>query len=330
MSAKRILLISISTCEFIILAVLGYTMYSNWIQKRNILGDSVVTPLKKEYLIFPPTAFYSAYYEPKPNTTETNIFPWMSDSATYTINADGLNERFNYPSTKPPGAYRIIALGDSFTFGHYVNTADNWTELIEDHLNQQNPCPGITKYEVLNLGVRGYDIDFAAERYKIRGQKYNPDLVIWFINNHHFYMVRELVTQREDQLAKQMSETEKKRMLGEGNYFPALKEAIQETFQKYPMERLVEQENAGLYEFAKYYSGPLVLIANQIDSRYMVLLKIFQHFRSSPTYIFQNISDINQIAGAAFPDGHPSQVGHRLYAQDIYQYLTNQHLVCRK
>jgi len=196
MNYKRLVLIGISLSECALAIFLGYRLYHTIVQRQNVLGVSDVTSLKKEYLIFPQGASYSAFYEPKPNVDETNEFSWASGSATYTINADGLNERFDYPVQKTPHAYRIIALGDSFTFGHYVNTADNWTEVLEDQLNSHNPCPDVRKYEVLNLGVRGYDLDFAAERFRVRGQKYNPDLVIWFINNHHFTAVRELITRR--------------------------------------------------------------------------------------------------------------------------------------
>lgn len=326
---KRITLALIVGGECIISCFLGYKVYSNIKQRNNVLGATIVTPLKKEFLIFPENSSYSAYFEPKPNTVETESYPWMAtSSATYTINADGLNDVKNYTVMKPPGTYRIIALGDSFTFGHYVNTPLNWSSLLEDKLNENhNTCPTIQNYEVLNLGVRGYDIDFAAERYRLHGQKYNPDLVIWFINNHHFFMVRQLITAREQEIGAHMSKADVERFRAQGNFFPANQQAMQEMFQKYPMERLVEQEKAGLYDFASRYGGPLVIVANNIDDKYIALLNTFKNFRTAPTYIFKNISDVDSITGAAFPDGHPTVAGHQLYATDIYNYLTNNHLI---
>jgi len=132
------------------------------------------------------------FSEPKANTVkkETN----KSYKATYTINRDALNERFNYPIKKEKGTYRIMALGDSLTYGLYVNTNKNWTELLEDKLNKDFKFPNIKKFEVINLGVDGYDIEYTVERYKIRGKKYNPDLIIWPIRS--FYRINELMRRK--------------------------------------------------------------------------------------------------------------------------------------
>ena len=72
-----------------------------------------------------------------------------------------------------------MTLGDSFTFGVYVNTEDNWTELLEDKLNSiKNICPNTDHFEVINLGVGGYDIEYAAKRYINRGKVYNPNIIL--------------------------------------------------------------------------------------------------------------------------------------------------------
>ena len=56
---------------------------------------------------------------------------------------------------KNKDTFRIITLGDSFTFGMYINTKDNWTELLEDKLNSDMGCKNISMFEVINLGVGG-------------------------------------------------------------------------------------------------------------------------------------------------------------------------------
>jgi lysophospholipase L1-like esterase len=103
--------------------------------------------------------------------------------AKYTINKDTLNERYDYSVKKQPGVFRIMTIGDSFTYGLYTNTDRNWTELLEDKLNADLRCQKSRKVEVINLAVNGYDITYTVERFLKRGIKYNPDLVIWPIRS---------------------------------------------------------------------------------------------------------------------------------------------------
>jgi len=115
----------------------------------------------------------------------------------------------------------------------------------------------------------------------------------------------------------------------EGKYFPALEQAIKEMKQKYSVDRLREQENAALYNFDTYYKGPLMIISNNIESRNMALVKIFRNNRSSSTYVMQDLANIKEISDAEFPDGHPSVLGHQIYAKEIYEYIVNQQVICR-
>lgn len=330
MNYKQMTLALIVGSECLVLCFFCYKIYSNIKQKNNNLWASRVIHINKNLFIFPKEASYSGYFEPKPNSVQVDPFPWSATgSATYTINADTLNDLKDYPVEKTKGVYRIITLGDSFTFGLFVNTANNWPSLLENKLNQTARCAQIQRYEVINLGVAAYDIDFAAERYRVRGQKYNPDLVIWFLNNFHFYLVRSLFNPLESEINNKMSSNEKMKWQKQGEYYPAGAKATEELFQKYPMARLVELEKKGLYVFTDLYKGPLVIITNGVEDKYLALLTALKNSRRAPTYIFQNITQINSVSGAAFPDTHPTPLGHALYARDIYQYLMNQRLLCR-
>ena len=132
------------------------------------------------------------FYEPEANTIKKEIKkPYK---ATYTINKDALNERFNYPVKKEKSVYRIMILGDSLAYGPYIDTSKNWTELLEDKLNKDKNRSNIKKFEVINLGVDGYDIEYTIERYKTRGERYDPDLIIWPIRS--FYRINELMRRK--------------------------------------------------------------------------------------------------------------------------------------
>jgi len=70
---------------------------------------------------------------------------------------------------KAEGTTRIVAFGDSFTYGDEVEMEETWPFLLEDML------PGI---EVLNFGVPAYGLDQAYLRYRLEGKEYDHDILI--------------------------------------------------------------------------------------------------------------------------------------------------------
>lgn len=70
---------------------------------------------------------------------------------------------------KPPGAARILAIGDSFTFGEGVGDSETWPAQLEARLS------GV---EVVNLGVHGYGHDQMLITLREEARRYGPDVVI--------------------------------------------------------------------------------------------------------------------------------------------------------
>ena len=89
-------------------------------------------------------------------------------------NGDGLRD-IEHAVNKSENVYRIIALGDSFTFGWGINQEDAWWKILENMLNNEDKE---RKYEIINLGVWMYTFDQQLLRLKDKGLKYKPDLVI--------------------------------------------------------------------------------------------------------------------------------------------------------
>ena len=54
------------------------------------------------------------------------------------------------------------------------------------------------KFEVINLGVSGYDIAYSIHRFATRGIKYNPDLVVFLVINDNFTKFQEYLKPRID------------------------------------------------------------------------------------------------------------------------------------
>jgi lysophospholipase L1-like esterase len=90
------------------------------------------------------------------------------------INSDGFRD-VEYTIEKPNNTIRIIVLGDSITFGWGVNLSDTYVKILEKKLNELNTT---LNFQVMNLGVSGYNTLEEIEFLKQKGMKYNPDIII--------------------------------------------------------------------------------------------------------------------------------------------------------
>jgi hypothetical protein len=86
------------------------------------------------------------------------------DGISYATNDDGLREAYDYALEKPPGVRRVILLGDSFVFG--------WGLPLEHTMGHQlaSLLDG-TRWEVLNMGVPGYNTTHEVSFLEDRGLK---------------------------------------------------------------------------------------------------------------------------------------------------------------
>jgi hypothetical protein len=92
-------------------------------------------------------------------------------SVIYRTNGKGLRDR-EYDYAKPAGVTRVLAFGDSFTFGTGVNQDERFTEVAEKSLD---------RVEVINMGVPGYGLDQILLSFLAQGVKYDPDLGVVFV-----------------------------------------------------------------------------------------------------------------------------------------------------
>lgn len=84
----------------------------------------------------------------------------------------GLRENTSYPLNTDK--YRILAVGDSFTYGFKLTNESSWPELTEDFLVKA----GWNNIEILNSGRPGTDTHFQSEFFKKYTSQYNPDMVV--------------------------------------------------------------------------------------------------------------------------------------------------------
>ena len=122
-------------------------------------------------------------YEYRPGYRPTDQ-PFDGSHKGFAINRAGFRD-YEYPEQKPEGTYRIVVLGNSTTAGNGVANLDNiYTKRLEKLLNTSTD-PSI-RYEVLNMGVGGYQPLQEIETLREKGLKYNPDMVLVTFSTNDF------------------------------------------------------------------------------------------------------------------------------------------------
>ncbi len=324
MDYKRLVLVAIVLGECTVGTFWGYRLWNVLRERKNVLGAQIVTRINKDALIFPKDGYLSYYFEPRPYSEEVVQPDWLGYTVKYKYNADGIRDDKEYSIDKPHNIFRIITLGDSFTFGMYVNAEDTYSSKLAGLLNA-GTC-GETKFEVMNFGVGAYDIEYAVEHFRRRGQKYQPDLVLWLVNEHNVLQLRDLLTPLEKQIRENTSDEEKRKLYAENKYYFATGKAQELLESEYGDGYIFARQNDELDKFSKLYKGPLALyMFSWSSAKTRDFMKAYT-LRRPDTYFDGTLPDIGEMNGA-LPDGHPNAQGHTIIANTMYQYLLKQKLV---
>lgn len=264
------------------------------------------------------------FYEPDPKNKE-KIFKQIPYPESYSINNDTLNERFDYSIKKPEDAFRIIILGDSSTFGLLVKTKDNWTEKLEDRLNQNINNSKIKKIEVINLAVHGYDIPYEVERFRQRGLKYKPDLVIWFVSNDNFSQMNEVMFEKIKKIEKEKEGTGKlEKEALKGNYYSSWEKAFEETKKELGEAGFFSIIKLHLDSFKQNYSGQLIIAGSALDDKPQKLL--IEALGKEKVY-FDTINNLYEPQ-YQFPEyGQINEAGHQMISDAIFSFIEENKLI---
>jgi lysophospholipase L1-like esterase len=117
-------------------------------------------------------------YRMRPNLQFVFASPYHGYRATVRTNSRGLRDD-EVAVPKPPGVFRILLLGDSMTAGLEVDHDQTFEAVCESRLR----AAGGT-VEVVNAGVRGYNLDNIVGWFENEGVQYEPDVVVYlFVDN---------------------------------------------------------------------------------------------------------------------------------------------------
>jgi len=91
-----------------------------------------------------------------------------SFESSFSTNSLGLRDR-EHGIPRKRNIARIVALGDSFTWGFAVNDGENFTDILETKLDNT---------EVINLGVSAYDLRQQVDYFNKLGILFDPDILL--------------------------------------------------------------------------------------------------------------------------------------------------------
>ncbi len=112
----------------------------------------------------------------KPNLDFVHVWNGHDNVSSIRTNDFGLRST-SVPVTKKRGEYRILALGDSYTFGYGVGDDDAFPAVLGRMLKHAGE-PSYDDIIVINAGVSSYGTAQELLYYKSQGRTFQPDLVL--------------------------------------------------------------------------------------------------------------------------------------------------------
>ncbi|MFC1711880.1 hypothetical protein ACFLZ1_04850 [Patescibacteria group bacterium] len=323
---KKCVVIGIMLVEICFGFVLLKKTYFAVVEKEKVKGIAVVDKRLVERSLESNLKFF---YKPKANEKIEDHPSWLDQKVFYTINSKGENERFEYETKKPIGTFRIVTIGDSHTFGHYVNTKDNYPEKLEDELNILNSnnfyCPKKNKVEVINLGVMGYDAEYTIHRFREDGERYSSDLIIWFLKNDDINEILEQILPRIKEVKTEILEKNPHFYDDPINIYNTRQQVKKEIKELLGVDAIIDYNRKLIENFIQDVKVPIIFLTYKSESEINNILtsytELFLHIR-----VFSDLSlqEIDRLT-----DGHPSSLGYSHLAKKISNYLVdNQDWLC--
>jgi lysophospholipase L1-like esterase len=305
--------------EIISILTIGHYLYIRYrkpVLKANILGEST-TPkkIKIKYENCNKSTPFKYYCEPIKNTIWEEKPSWLDKSVSYNINSNGFNSTINYEFAKKADTFRIMAIGDSHTFGIWVNTMENYPSILENLLNNSNGCGRYKHFEVLNLSLPADDVAHSTYRYKTQGEIYQPDLIIWYIKADDFF-------ENEDEIFTLQSECAKKSISNDTVY------CGQKGYDDYYKTANYNLKLADNFKAIKDFSNsiPNKILFFMYKDEEKTASALINTLKNNHIYTLNNLSygDIPRFA-----EGHPNTDGYKLIAEVINNYILSDIIKCR-
>jgi lysophospholipase L1-like esterase len=255
-----------------------------------------------------------------------NGFTVKLNTTIIKINSDGFRDE-EYSIEKPPNTVRIIALGDSFTFGWGVNLSDTYVKVLERKLNEMNAT---ANFQVMNFGVPGYNTLEEIEFLKQKGLKYKPDIVLLGYAAGDLHNNTKIKTGEFPKKASEIVEelfsnsTEKqKEVLKSFFSFQLLEEDVSKNFDT-NLEKIVLSPLNELATYQKEQQFKVIIVfltritllekekISELSKKHgFCIIDVFEEIKK---YNFNSIT-------MPSPDRHYNELGHNIIANSIFEKM---------
>jgi hypothetical protein len=257
-----------------------------------------------------------------------------------------------YSYSKPPGTFRILAVGDSFTFGSGINDInDIYSEVLERKLNSMNQS---VRYEVINFSRGGWSTQNELVNLRKEGLKYQPDLVVlgYVLNDPETREMKEEI--RRKTMTSHILPYPYGRLLSAHSftYYIFEKQINGLLPPKLSYEKMGDDYIASCYtkEHLDKYIPILEELINLVQENSRMVMLIFPLIRPFDSYPFSYAHDIirevavrkgvvvidllpvlskmnHKMLTVSPWDGHPNETVHRLAAEMVYQKLVQEKMI---
>ena len=253
----------------------------------------------------------------------------------------------SYQAAKPSGTYRIAVLGDSFTFAPYMQFDDAFPKRLERMLNLNNDAPRV---EVINYGVPGYSTKHEVDALR-RAHTEGADLAILQItlNDPQIKPYTPTGLTGKNQFGPptlsgfQKTLYEHWRSLGfvmarihNAQTHTAYREYYFDLFENTKTKKHFEESLNRIAKVSRNKNLPVIAVVfpllglplddsypfhplhdqvrDELDRLSIPSFDLFQAYQGLP---------LARIQVEPGKDFHPNEIGHRIAAEAIYQWLVN-------
>lgn len=170
---------------------------------------------------------------------------------------------------------------------------------------------------------------YEAYRFQKRGEKYNPDLTLWFIKLNNFNQINEIMLPKVKQFQEEMQKNGTlDQYIKKGQYYVPWAKALTSTYNSLGETKILKLISGFIQGFDKNYKNNLILMTySGTDKKYKQIL-VDAAKKRKKTYVFDQVTDTYKIDEYHFStDWHPNQKGHQKIAEDVFNYLINNKLI---
>ena len=163
-------------------------------------------------------------------------------------------------------------------------------------------------------------IQYSVERFKKRGLKYNPDLIIWFLKDDDLGQIQDLLIVEVDQLTK----------LGHKTFdettrdWVAYRMATENITKKYSEERILQMQKENILSIRKYYTGKILFLTHIQIQKYLSLVK--DMIEEDKNISLLELSGLNNDE-LKYIDSHLNEKGNEFLAEKVFSFFKTQKII---